>query len=101
MRVPALPRWAAPALVVVFVLTSAWAGYNVVRVASAQPSGSPGPTVDYAGTGTYHYVASLLPNTLFNSTTVSGSNITLFVSITKTVNITVESSAERALRMSR
>lgn len=84
-----MPRWLVPVLVVIFALTTAWAGYNVVHVASASRTpGPPGPPLDYGGSGVYGYVASLLPNDLFNSTTVSGSNVTLFVSITKTINVT-------------
>jgi len=88
VKIPQLPRWLAPVLVVAFLLLTAWAGYNVSRaVAASQAPGPGGPTVEYGGSGSYGYVASMVPNTLFNSTTVSGDNVTLFVAITNWVNV--------------
>jgi hypothetical protein len=89
VRLPAVPRWIGPVLVAAFLLLTGWAAYSVSALtAAAQAPGPSGPTLSYDGTGSYGYVASLDPNTLFNSTTVSGTNITLFVSITKWVNVT-------------
>jgi hypothetical protein len=89
MALPVTPRWVSPVLVLVFALTTVWAGYNVASQSSAsQGAGPSGPTLDYGASGTYGYVASLTPNDLFNSTTVSGTNITLFVPITKWINVT-------------
>ena len=89
MALPVMPRWLAPVLVVAFLLTTAWAAYNVASQSSAaQGTTSSGPTLDYGASGTYDYVASLFPNDLFNTTTVTGTNITLFVPITKWVNVT-------------
>ena len=95
MKLPRLPQWVAPVLVVVFALTTVWAAYNVDHVASASPppSGS-GPALSYEGSSSYDYVAALLPNDLFNSTHVSGPNVTLFVAITQWVNVTFVTSLE-------
>ncbi len=91
MKAPPLPRWLAPVLVVLFALTTAWAGYAVVQEASAHPTGPSVPGIAYGGSGSYYYNASLAPNTLFNTTNVSGTNVTLFVAITHWINVTFTS----------
>jgi hypothetical protein len=93
MALPVMPRWVAPVLVVAFTLTTVWAAYNVANQAAAAQGGTNrGPPLAYVGSGTITSVASLAPNDLFNSTTVTGDNVTLFVSITHWINLTVLSS---------
>lgn len=84
-----IPRWLLPVLVVAFVLTTGWASYNLASQlsASSNPPSAP-PVLTYQGTGAYFYVATLTPNDLYNSTTVSGSNLTLFAPITRWINLT-------------
>ena len=84
-----IPRWIAPVLVVVFALVTVWAGYNLSSQLSApRPSSSTTPVLTFEGSGSYFYVATLAPNDLYNSTTVSGTNLTLFAPITRWVNVT-------------
>lgn len=93
MKLPRLPQWLAPVLVVAFALTTAWAAYNVDHLASASPApAGSGPALSYEGNSGYDYVAALLPNDLFNTTHVSGPNVTLFVAITQWVNVTFATS---------
>lgn len=90
MKLPVAPRWVAPVLVVVFLLLTVWAAYNVSNeVAASRVAGPSSPGVPYDASGSYGYVAALSPNDLFNTTHVSGDNITLFVSITNWINVTI------------
>ena len=61
------PRWLAPVLVVIFVLLTVWAGYNLSSQLSASrsPSSAP-PVLTYEDSGFYSYVAALAPNDLSN-----------------------------------
>ncbi|HTT16226.1 MAG TPA: DUF5305 family protein [Thermoplasmata archaeon] len=88
MKLPLLPRWVSPVAVVLLVLLTVWAAYNFSREATASSPSSPGPTWAYSGLGSYGYVAHLKSNSLFNTTNVTDTNLTLFVSITKTINVT-------------
>ena len=84
-----IPRWAAPLLVVVFVLITVWAGYNLSSQLSASRAPSaPTPILSFEGSGSYYYVATLAPNDLYNSTTISGTNVTLFAPVTRWINVT-------------
>lgn len=84
-----IPRWLASVLVVAFVLLTVWASYNLSSELSVKQSVSPPtPTLTYEGSGSYFYVATLAPNDLYNSTTISGTNVTLFAPITRWINVT-------------
>ena len=84
-----IPRWLTPLLVVIFVLLTIWAGYNLsVQLSSTRSPSSPSPVLTYEDSGLYSYIATLTPNDLYNSTTVSGTNVTLFAPITRWVNVT-------------
>ena len=84
-----IPRWLIAVFVVVAVLLTAWASYNLVRQTSASKGSSSAPPVmAYGGSGSYVYVATLAPNDLYNSTTVTGTNVTLFAPITRSINVT-------------
>lgn len=91
MAFPLIPRRVVSVLVLVFLLLTVWAGYNVTQqAAAARTPGPSGPPIPYVGAGSYRYTASLAPNDLFNATNVSGTNITLFVPITHWINLTFD-----------
>ncbi len=92
MGLPVMPRWLAPVLVVVFLLLSAWSAYNLAVVSASSTPGTSAPSVGVTATGAYVYSAALRPNTLFNATNVSGTNLTLFVPITEWINVTIATS---------
>ena len=84
-----IPRWLAPVLVVVFVLITVWASYNLSsQLSSSRGPSSPIPVLTYDDSGSYFYVATLAPNDLYNSTTISGTNVTLFAPVTRWINVT-------------
>jgi len=85
-----ISRSNASILVVVFVLVTVWASYNLSSQLTAAPVTSPSstPALTYDALGSYYYVADLAPNHLTNSTSVTGTNGTLFTSITRWINVT-------------
>ena len=84
-----IPRWLAPALVVVFVLVAVWASYNLSsQLSTSRGPSSPIPVLTYDASGSYFYTATLGQNALYNSTTISGTNVTLFAPVTRWINVT-------------
>jgi hypothetical protein len=83
-------RAVAAGLVVIFVLTTVWAGYYLYSVTHPIDSG-PGVTdlASFSQGASNNFTASMRPSYLYNnSTEIAGGNITLFTPITKWINIT-------------
>jgi hypothetical protein len=82
-----IPSSVAPMLLVVLVFVAVFAGYWLVESARSS-STAPPPLFTYQQAGHYTYVAHLANNTLYNTTTLTQGNGTLFTSITQWVNVT-------------
>ena len=75
--------------VLVLALVTLFAVYSVVYTQSLQPKSQSTVTLaTYSLRGSYNYVATLKPNDVYNSTTLSLGQGALFVSITKLINVT-------------
>ncbi len=76
-------------LIVVCAFGAAFSGYWTV--ASAHPSAStPSTLYNYLEDSQYSYLATLSPNSLYNTTTLTPGNGTLFTAITRWVNLTFD-----------
>jgi hypothetical protein len=79
----------AAVVVVVFVLTTIWAGYSLYEEAHQTVSALPTGVATYSEGATSGFVAALKPSSLYNnSTEIVGGNITLFSPITSWINVT-------------
>jgi len=74
-------------VLVVLVFVAVFAGYWTAAASRATGS-APSPLFSYDQAGHYTYVATLTNNTLYNSTTITQGNGTLFTTITSWVNLT-------------
>ena len=75
--------------VIVFVLLVVFSVYFVVYAQSISPTKSETQTLmSYSTKGNYGFVATLTPNVLYNSTTISNGQGTLFVNLTKSIEVT-------------
>jgi len=77
----------AAIIVGVLILTTGAAAYQVYTVTRPTPSSSPAPVFSYAQFRNFSFVAQVLPSLLYNSTTVTGGNTTLFTALTQSVNV--------------
>jgi len=75
--------------VIVLVLVTIFSAYSVVYTQSLQTESQSVSTVGtYTLGGIYGYVATLRPNQVYNTTTIGMGKGSLFVAITKTINVT-------------
>ena len=81
-----IPPMLAPVGLVVLVFVAVFAGYWLFE-SSHSAATAPAPLLTYEQTGRYTYVAHLASNTLYNTTTLTQGNGTLFTSITEWVNV--------------
>ena len=98
MKLPELPRWLAPVMVVVFLLLTVWAGYDAAHATAALPAQAPAPAGEYGAGASYLFTAALAPNDLYNTTNLTGTNLTLFASITHWINVTFTQSISLDVR---
>ena len=91
MRPTLRTRRIAAVLAVVFLLTAVWAAYYLYSEVKPPTAGGNGTAVvSYSESSTGSFVAQLVPSVLYdNATEISGGNITLFSSITKTINVSL------------
>ena len=92
MTAPNPLRTVAAVLVVVLALLTIWSAYNLYADEQAARTPSPVPVASYVGRGNGSFVATLSPNVLCNCTEVSGGNVTLFPSITRSIAVTLQTS---------
>jgi Family of unknown function (DUF5305) len=81
---------AAVIVLVVLVLLTAFAAYWVYadQVLDRPAGTAAAPLYRYSELGSYTYVATLRPNSLYNTTTLTQGNGTLFMSLTTWINLT-------------
>ncbi|MGC2288517.1 MAG: DUF5305 family protein [Thermoplasmata archaeon] len=90
MKLPRTVRRIAPALVVLFLLTTIWIAYTLYAETHDAPVTSSTPVASYAEGATNGFVAALDPSYLYNnSTEIVGGNVTLFTPITNWINVTM------------
>lgn len=90
MKISSRLHLAATVLLVVFLLTTVWAGYYLYE--KTRPVAAPGPRTlaVFEENGANGFVAALRPSTLYNnSTEIAGGNITLFSPITTWINVSM------------
>lgn len=90
MKASARGKTIASVLLVVFVLSTAWAAYYLYAEVHPTTSGATTTVATYSESGTNSFVAALSPSYLYNNTTVVyGGNVTLFTPITNWINVTL------------
>lgn len=78
----------AVVVVLALVVATAVAGYFVyASIATTHAPSHSKPVFAYSDYGNYSWVATMVPNNLYNGTVLTGGNTTLFTPITKTINV--------------
>ena len=77
----------AAVLVGILILTTGAAAYQVYSVTRPTPS-TPTVAFSYSEYRNFSFMARVLPSLLYNSTTVSGGDVTLFTALTQWINVT-------------
>lgn len=91
MKVRSRTRRVAAVLLVAFVLIAIWAAFYIYSEAAGSGNGpSPKVVATYTQTAANNFVASLRPSDLYNNSThLEGGNITMFVPVTKWINVSM------------
>lgn len=75
-------------VIIILLLTTAFGGYFVYyEITLSQPKSSVS-TLPYSTDASYSYVAQLAPNLLYNKTSISNGQGTLFSNLIKSINVT-------------